>query len=125
MTNMDNFRGKDGNIDWNAYNQAEIENGERCFLCSQFIGWIGSGGRRMCYSCSNIPKKESLDHERFARCPKCKATWDIRESEDYDLFSEGSHSVHCECGYDFEIETKVEYSFESPELLEEEELENE
>jgi len=120
MTSLDDFRKEDGHIDWDAYKKEEINNGERCFNCDNFIGF-GRGEKRMCYSCSNISKKDSLDHSHLIRCPKCKNTWDINDGDDYDFFSEGEHSTSCpECNFQFEIITSVEYTFESPELLDEE-----
>lgn len=116
---MDDFRKEDGNIDWKEYERAEMNFGERCHNCGAFIG-IGKGERRLCYPCSEMfYSKKSFAHSKLVRCPKCQFSFDITDSDYYDLFSEGEHEIYCpECSHKFEIQTSVEYSFESPELLE-------
>ena len=117
MTNMKDFEDKEGNVDWKAYNKAEVETGERCYNCEQFIGF-GIGHKKLCYECKCLDKKESLRHFCLIRCPKCKHTEDVRETDSFELYSEGEHSNYCsECNYEFEIQTHIEHTFESPELL--------
>ncbi len=117
MIDINNYNKEDGGTDWEAYRKAEIEDGEVCSNCQSFIG-LGKGEKRLCYSCGQINKGGSLNHEKLLRCPKCKYTWDASDTDEYELFSEGEHGTYCgECDFEFEIQTRVEYNFESPELL--------
>jgi len=120
MTNINDFK-KDGRTDWDAYNQAEIDIGERCSNdnCKQFIG-LGKGEKRLCYSCTRLTDKEEINHENLVRCPKCGHTQNPYDGESGDIYCDGQHSIYCdECDCEYEITTNVSYTFDSPELLEE------
>jgi len=120
MKTLSDFKKENGDTDWKAYKEYEINTGERCFECDAFIG-RGQGFRRMCYSCIHKEDKDEWDDDTRIRCPKCKNTEDVFDGDSYDLLSEDTHSVTCnECGYKFDITTSISYIFKSPELLGEE-----
>lgn len=120
MIRIDDYKKADGRIDFNAFHQAEVTLGERCYNCENLI-MFSKGIKSLCHQCKDIDKIEEFDHDGLLRCPKCKETWSPQEREDYEVYGEGAHQVSCpECNYDFEVSTRVEYSFTSPELLESE-----
>lgn len=119
MISMRDFEDEKGKVDFKAYHRAEIDAGERCYICDGYI-MFAKGNKTKCYDCEKLEKNEEVSHFCLIRCPKCKATWDAHETEDYDLHYDGEHKISCyECGYDFEVITSVSYSFKSPELIEE------
>lgn len=119
MVNSDDFKKEDGYTDWEAYHKAEEDAGERCYKCGAY-NFFASGSKRLCGQCSKIEESDKFDHDSFVRCPKCKRTWNPGEEDDYEVYADGQHDICCgECGHDFEVSTNVSYSFESPELLEE------
>ena len=119
---MEDHRSEDGNINWASYKKAQKENGEYCYKCGALIV-LGRGGyRRSCYQCDELRNGSSVTHNKFIRCPKCELSFSPYDSECYELLSEGEHSIHCiECNHCFEIETSVQYSFRSPDLIKEDE----
>ncbi len=120
LTKMDDFRGESGQINWGAFHQAQIENGEICPRCLAHLTF-SKGYAALCYQCKKAEEAEEVWHDRFVRCPKCGWLWDPTECEDYDLLSDGDHDAHCcECKHDFEISTSVSFSFRSPERIPEE-----
>jgi len=120
FVNMDDHR-KDGQLNWDSYRKAQIENGEYCYKCNTHMIFGGNGYRKCCNSCNDLYKKSSIDHKKFIRCPACNHTFPVFESGYYELMTEGEHEVSCEeCGYDFMVETTIQYNFRSPDLIEEE-----
>ena len=102
--------------DWDAYNAAQVANGEKCACCSTHM-FIHHGVPQQCSGCTGMKDDtEELTHDTFVRCPKCGDHWSPRESEDYEVFGDGEHEVSCgNCDHDFEVSTSVSYSFTSPE----------
>lgn len=122
MIDMESFRKEDGNIDWTAYEQARRDVGELCYKCGAYILFNSGSGPRTCASCNILSTRStSVSHERFIRCPKCMTEFDPGEAEMWEVYEAGEHEIYCpECDQQFIIETNVKYSFESPELCEEE-----
>jgi len=117
----ESFKNEDGSIDWKARKQANIDRGGECYTCGSFIFNIFDKPehkcRRQCGECASLENKEELDHSRYVRCPKCGYYWDPSETEDYQAFEDGEHSMTCgECEFEFEISTSISYNFQSPEL---------
>lgn len=54
----------------------------------------------------------------------CGGDWNVFETDDYDLYSEGEHEVTCiDCNHEFEVSTTISYNFQSPKRLKEKEEE--
>ena len=118
---MDDHRDADGNLDWDSYSKAEIENGQKCWKCGKPL-IFPKGHQDWCYQCKSGAEKpkEELMHDSLIRCPKCGLSFDPRNTEQYRLFEEGEHEVWCEhCDHTFEVSTLVIYSFTSPPMLDE------
>jgi DNA-directed RNA polymerase subunit RPC12/RpoP len=69
----------------------------------------------------------AIIHKSRIRCPKCGHQHDVWDCVlPGTICEEGEHDVMCEdCEHKFTIETSVSYSFESPEMIEEDEVEPE
>lgn len=121
---MDDHRKEDGKLNWATYEAARKANGESCQRCGQMIIWP-KGYPSYCGSCQRIDKDgTAVHHESLLRCPKCRHQWEVYDSDEYGIYSDGQHDVSCPvCCHDFEITTYVSYSFESPELEAEEDEE--
>ena len=122
MIQMDDFRKPDGQVDWAAMREAEIAAGERCYKCGAII-MLEQGVRTLCYNCKALLEDGEVRHGCFVRCPACKDSWGIVDSEDYECYEEGEHKVTCgECDHTFEVTTSVSYTFTSPEIIVEKQL---
>jgi hypothetical protein len=117
VTSIDDFK-KDGKVDWDAYHRAEVANGERCRTCGGFI-LFGNGSPRECRDCQDIAdSSDEVSHNDRVRCPKCRHVMNVSDSELWDLYEEGDHDITCRsCDHDFEVNTSVSYTFNSPELI--------
>ena len=123
--NMDDYRTEKGGIDWPRYEKARVNAGEKCNQCGRFMMDDNNFSHR-CWECRHLAEsKGEREHDSLVRCPKCKETWSPEDTEDYDLFSDGEHDVTCECGHNFEVNTRVEHHFTSPALLPDNEEEEE
>ena len=122
-TEMDDFKGEDGKIDWGAYKQAQVDSGEDCQKCGSFL-MFPKGYPTLCTSCKKAEGTEEIWHDSFVRCPKCGYMWDPMVCEDYHLLSDGDHDAFCcECDHEFAMGTSVSFSFKSPARIQEEEPE--
>lgn len=118
---MEDHRGEDGNIDWTSYKKAQKANGEYCDKCGSHIMFGGKGYTTYCHQCNGLYDKSTLVHNSLIRCPKCMMNFSAFEC-DYELMSEGEHSVNCiECDHFFEVTTSIQYTFHSPSAGEEQE----
>lgn len=113
---LDDFKNVDGTYDFDAYHEAQKENGEICRRCGKFLilEGVNSG---ICRSCerTDIDKGE-VRHETFIRCPYC---WELFCPENEEC-EEGEHKIDCpKCGKYFEYEVRVDYTFISPPVKEE------
>ena len=117
---MEDYRKEDGKIDWQAYRQAEIDIGERCYKCGEFILLFTRENKTqsLCGACIDLLKNDEVSHHSYVRCPKCQDITNVFGSERYELYQEGEHEVSCsECDCDFEVRTDVEYKFTSPKVI--------
>lgn len=127
ILNLDDFRGPDGKIDWDAYHRAEVAIGDACRRCGQstilqrlrFDRDSEPAGPRLCGQCQELGEAKEVLHDRLIRCPSCAHAWDPQKAAwDGDcqhVFTEGFHSVSCpKCEHDFEVSTLVSYQFRSP-----------
>jgi transcription elongation factor Elf1 len=130
----------EGNIDWDAYHQAEVDAGEKCYRCHKFlivetIGRTlfgkddGEPRRRLCHDCERMDTDSSeTRHDKYIRCPKCGHQspvhdWDMCDYGEV-FYEEGEHEVMCpQCEYEFTITTHVSYAYTSPPPLTPEEKE--
>jgi hypothetical protein len=123
MASINDFRLPNGNTDWTAYRQAEVNDGERCYQCYSYIIYGKStGSKGLCASCQALSNTcGEVNHDSYIRCPSCGNTEDITQWDNdsaQEKYEEGSHVVSCsECEYEYEIETHVSYSYTSPALL--------
>ena len=131
MPNLDDCKNPvDGSTDWDKYRELQAKEreertakGELCRLCGHFIVFA-RGYPQICRDCENLDGEKELDHPSEVRCPACGSHWRVGDGDDYDLYQEGTHGVTCgDCDHEFEVETRVTYSFTSPERVKEEEEE--
>lgn len=122
-TSMLDFYNEKGEIDWKAYRATQTANGERCYKCGSGI-ILHKGYRTLCGDCSEfIANNGETDHHNSVRCPKCRNEMKVHESELYELYEEGEHKICCQsCDFEFEVSTRIEYTFRSPEIIKEEEV---
>lgn len=108
----------DGSLNWSAYRDATIANGETCWQCERGIVHP-VGNRSLCFECNDLITPDECDHEKYVRCPKCGTHWDPYETEDYNIWAEhDAYSVLCEeCEYLFTVRVMVTYNITSPERL--------
>lgn len=115
MIDMEQFR-VDGRIDWERYRKAQMAAGERCERCGKLIVF-GRIPYDLCDECRHIQEPGQLRHSSQIRCPVCRHHWSVGDHEDADLFQDGDHGVSCEaCGVEFEVSTRVSFTFTSPAL---------
>jgi hypothetical protein len=121
---IDEFKDKNGQLDWEAYSkyaketkEREIEDGMWCYKCGAFL--FSKGYRQLCMACQKIDQPEGFSHDQFIRCPKCTRAWRPEEREQYEVFqADDDHEVWCyDCDTMFEISTYIQYTFTSPPLL--------
>lgn len=109
--------------DFEERRQTEIEKGERCYQCKSYISSFGKapGYKKLCQDCKYLDiSNDRTPHSEIIRCPKCRHKISVYDSEWFSLYEEGSHEVDCdECDYEFSVETRIEYSFISPEIIKE------
>lgn len=119
MIDMDSFKDAAGHYDWAGYHNARKAAGEECYTCGGYIVFA-KGYRTKCYSCEQLQEeKREVTHGHYVRCPKCRQTMSVHD-DNYQWYEEGTHDVSCHhCDHDFEITTRVEYSFTSPKLIDE------
>ena len=116
MTSIKDYKDSEGNLDWNAYQNAKKANGEICTRCGTYILW-GKGYPQECHDCKDAKNEKELRHDKFIRCPQCRHLWDPFECEMYEVLTDDNHDVCCvECDYHFTMTTYVSYSFTSPAL---------
>ena len=120
MINMDDYRKEDGHVDWEAYEKARVDAGEKCMTCGSYISLLSRNtGPVECYKCRALAEdSDAIYHSSHLRCPKCKHSWEAcGDYDDYDRYEPGDHDVECPaCEHEFMITTRVEYNFESPAL---------
>lgn len=117
-TSIADHKKPDGRIDWDSYNAAQLANGEKCSRCGGIASLIFPPGHQaLCPSCKRADSDAGqITHKDFIRCPKCRHQWSVDNEE--SIYSGGLHSVVCpKCDHEFEVVTMVSFSFESPELL--------
>jgi len=131
MTILD-FKNEDGSFDWTAYGAAKKaekeerkKSGKECYQCGAYIIFGGKGYRELCYDCRLLRDDTSeTTSDNYIRCPKCKGLSLVHDGDHYDLYEEGEHDITClDCGHEYQIETSVTYSFQSPAVLGETERE--
>lgn len=121
MVEMEDFRKADGQIDWTAYRRAKVNAGDDCRRCGRYILFGGNGYPTTCRDCDRLEEDAGeVWHDSSVRCPKCRRVMDVSGCELYKLYEEGTHDISCQsCDHDFEVTTRVEHSFMSPELIQE------
>ena len=115
MINFEDYKKPNGDYDWKAYHDAQVEAGENCSRCRQYILSTDSIGRRMeCRQCEEARKPNQLRHDKFARCPACSHLF----SPSFDLAEIGDYVTGCcpECDEQFSIRVQVEFHYTSPAL---------
>ena len=107
-----------------AYRQAQIDCGEKCQRCHQYMPFAIFGGplgntpgyRRTCSSCLSLAtSREEVASDHFARCPKCRHSWNPFDNGFAP--DEGENEVMCPtCEHEFTLDVAITYSFRSPAL---------
>lgn len=114
---MEDHKRPDGGIDWNAYQNAQVENGEKCYKCRDYASVLfgGLGYRRLCDDCKRLTSGEKeITHPKFLRCPECEHAWNPVDEDHFNVFQEGEHQVCCNiCDTTFEVSTRISFSFTS------------
>ena len=114
-TNMEDFKKADGFTDWAAYEKAKRKNGESCTDCGKYLIFGVVGFPRLCGACTALIGRNEVEHHSMIRCPGCGHSWRVE-----DLYQEGEHDVTCQiCDCEFQVTTKVSFSFVSPERIRE------
>jgi DNA-directed RNA polymerase subunit RPC12/RpoP len=110
-----NYQDDKGNVDWKAYHEAKIKNGEICSNCNSVI-LVPKGQPNKCYSCKSVDDDlGEVSHSSRIRCPHCRYIQDPMDGDYYEIMEDGEHEVSCiECGKDFVISTYVDFTFYSP-----------
>ena len=122
MINFKDYENEVGEVDWESYHEAQRQAGGKCTQCGDLmIPYTGkdSQGPRKCFDCNEIENYDNkLSLSSRVRCPKCRYSWNPLEDCEDDCYEEGEHTVYCDdCGYEFEINTHVEITFDSPAML--------
>lgn len=127
MISMEDYRRTDGQIDWQAYKKAKVENGDDCRLCGHYILFGSKGYPQLCTDCDKLRSYdgEVYDNKSGIRCPGCRKVITDPYEMDCDMFQEGTHETTCRCGCTFEFETTVTYSWTSPSILKDDREEDE
>ena len=114
---LSEHRREDGTYDWAAYGAMERATGGACMECNRFI-LFKSGKPTTCSDCrAMVEDDDVVTHDGRIRCPACGRVEEV--DFEHEIYEEGSHDVSCgECDHDYEVQTVVSYSFESPERLE-------
>ena len=92
---------------------------EKCIDCRGLIITPGPSPDGRCFDCREAhDDDEAICLNKNVRCPACRNYFDPHASEYYTLLEYGDHDVICpECDYEFEIETNIEWSFDSPAMI--------
>lgn len=119
MIKMKDYEDTEGNLDWRAYNEAQVAAGEKCSKCHAYISF-SKGRMTECNDCKTLDQDHGeVSHDDFIRCPRCGHTHYAHDGDSYEILADGEHGYSCmECNYDFEITTHVSFTFNSPERLE-------
>jgi len=122
------FKKENGDIDWAAYNKAQVEAGEKCLKCGAFMLKLNLFGRetagpRICHQCNEGANTlEEIEHDKMVRCPECRHMFDAWDQPFYDGMSPGSEEAEMDCpacDCSFTIEVITTYSFKSPPMKKE------
>lgn len=121
---FDTFKDAEGRIDWKAYKEAEIANGDICHECHGFILFGGKGYPESCRDCRKLNEdKGEVEHKHSIRCPKCRQTinpFDFETVNIDEALRDESVDIYCtHCDTRFHVGVRVEYFFTSPPILEE------
>ena len=117
---MNDFRDNKGRVDFQKYEQAQKEVGERCYKCGAYtlFGNIFNSDPKLCTECKYLENTSELDYSKYIRCPKCRHLHEA-DGHEIDIFQEEVSFCCHECNYDFDVQIHLSWKFESPELLEE------
>lgn len=115
MISMNDYLGADGRVDWEWYNAAQVEAGERCRQCSGHI-MFGKGFPSLCSDCRELGEdKGEVTHDSLIRCPKCGEQFDGGDA--CEFVCDGETEVGCpECDHQFEVVQILRVSYRSPAL---------
>lgn len=124
MISFADFKKEDGSVDWPRYQEAravehkaEIDAGKYCYKCDRYI-LFPKGHRERCPACVALADPAECDHPKFVRCPKCGRSFEPAALDSYELYEAGEHKVTCgDCDHQFEVSTRVSYTFTSPAKL--------
>ena len=124
MTNCTDFEREDGTIDWDAYHDSQVQAGNRCMSCGTLILNLGLFSKPIdhaqdCISCRSMNNDSGeVTHDEYIRCPKCKHQHDASDEWEARIYEDGEHDIICvKCYREFEVSTRVSYSYTSPKLL--------
>jgi len=117
MISFKDFVQEDGGINWDAYNEAGKNAGERCVKCNGVITYP-KAPRSLCVMCKSIDDDAEFNHDVFVRCPECRATQNVNsDCDDGEIYESGYHTIDCsECETEFDFETRISFSFASPKM---------
>lgn len=116
MIKHTDYTKENGDTDWTAYRKAQIDVGERCYQCKNFIVFE-TGHRSLCSECKKFQNDgNKVTSSNYYRCPKCGNRQEM--TDQYEFYNGGEHNVMCnECEHEFTVTTWVTLTIESPELM--------
>jgi ribosomal protein S27AE len=113
-TSSTDYKTPEGNIDWDAFRRAQVQNGEICYHCGSFL-FTWKGEPAPCGNCLALENDlgEVLHPDRL-RCPHCHH---VEQASDREVWADGDHEIDCgECGEPYIVSTSVSFTFRSPAL---------
>lgn len=116
---LDDHKNPDGKIDWASYGKAQVDIGQVCRVCGDYMLFGGDGHPRRCAACERAEKKpgDRLDHDKMVRCPKCGHLFDPTDGEFFNAHEEST--AYCPaCDSEVEYVVHTHYTFTSPPRLE-------
>jgi len=118
---MNDYKDEKGLVNWTAYRQAQIANGEICSRCRGYVGYSYNRQpfRTECSECKELRGTDEIyTNEKGIRCPNCRHIIDPTHDCDMDVYKDGTHTVTCDgCEHEFEVTTTVTYSWSSPQVI--------
>ncbi len=124
MISFADYKKPDGSVDWERYRvaqraerEAEVNAGKWCSRCGHYL-LFAKGHPNKCQECKSLDEPGEVQHHKFIRCPKCGRSFDPSDADYYSVYGDGEHKVTCgDCSHQFEISTRVSYTFTSPAKL--------
>lgn len=117
MLRMQDFE-VEGRVDWDAYQKAQVDAGEKCQECGEYI--FASHGPTTCRDCRSLRVgQEEVTHNNSVRCPECRHVFGVLGGgvNDPHIAYDGDSAATCEqCEHRFTVRVDVSRRYTSPPL---------